>query len=162
MMNQKQAISYGKKIGVRYHVRNSNGGLLGGTKTLEAAKEMQKTKEELLHIIADHTGQLYEKILVDADRDYWMNSQEAVEYGMVDFCSVIVLMKDSNNYQKSTSGNMDCLFRMSSECGDQILLFICWMLFCYFYVGCYFAFASLLLITELEMAACSSHFHGFS
>ena len=42
MMNQNQAISYGKKIGVRYHVRNSNGGLLGGTKTLEAAKEMQK------------------------------------------------------------------------------------------------------------------------
>ena len=49
-----------------------------------AAKEMQKTKEELIHIIANHTGQLYEKILVDVDRDYWMNAQEAVEYGMVD------------------------------------------------------------------------------
>ena len=62
---------------------------LGGTEgqasdIMIAAKEMQKTKEELLHIIADHTGQLYEKILVDADRDYWMNAQEAVEYGMVD------------------------------------------------------------------------------
>jgi ATP-dependent Clp protease protease subunit len=45
---------------------------------------MQKTKEELLHILAEHTGQLYEKILADADRDYWMNAQEAVEYGMVD------------------------------------------------------------------------------
>ena len=62
---------------------------LGGTEgqasdIMIAAKEMQKTKEELLHIIADHTGQLYEKILVDSDRDYWMNAQEAVEYGMVD------------------------------------------------------------------------------
>ena len=49
-----------------------------------AAKEIQKTKEELLHILSEHTGQLYEKILADADRDYWMSANEALEYGMVD------------------------------------------------------------------------------
>ena len=49
-----------------------------------AAQEIQKTKEELLHIISDHTGQPYEKVFADADRDYWMTAQEAVEYGMVD------------------------------------------------------------------------------
>lgn len=62
---------------------------LGGTEgqasdIIIAAKEIQKTKEELLHILSEHTGQLYEKILSDADRDYWMSANEALEYGMVD------------------------------------------------------------------------------
>lgn len=62
---------------------------LGGTEgqasdIIIAAKEIQKTKEELLHILSEHTGQLYEKILADADRDYWMSANEALEYGMVD------------------------------------------------------------------------------
>ena len=62
---------------------------LGGTEgqasdIVIAAKEIQKTKEELLHILSEHTGQLYEKILADADRDYWMSANEALEYGMVD------------------------------------------------------------------------------
>ena len=35
MMNREQAIAYGKHIGVRYHIYNSNGCLVGGTKTLE-------------------------------------------------------------------------------------------------------------------------------
>lgn len=49
-----------------------------------AAKEIQKLKEELLGIISEHTGQTFEKILADADRDYWMTAKEALEYGMVD------------------------------------------------------------------------------
>ena len=62
---------------------------LGGTEgqasdIIIAAKEIQKTKEELLHILSEHTGQLYEKILADADRDYWRSANEALEYGMVD------------------------------------------------------------------------------
>ena len=42
MMNKEQALNYGKKIGVKYLIKNSNGGLLGGTTTKEAALEMQK------------------------------------------------------------------------------------------------------------------------
>lgn len=38
MMNKKQAIAYGKKIGCKFYVKNGNGGLLGGFTTLEAAK----------------------------------------------------------------------------------------------------------------------------
>lgn len=38
MMNRAQAEAYGKRIGCRYYVKNSNGGLLGGFKTLEAAE----------------------------------------------------------------------------------------------------------------------------
>lgn len=58
---------------------------------LIAAKEIEKTRTELFKIIAAHTGQPYEKIALDGDRDYWMSSQEAKEYGMVDK----VLIKDS-------------------------------------------------------------------
>ena len=45
-MNKEQAISYGKRIGVKYYVKNSNGGLLGGTTTKEAAIEMQQRWQE--------------------------------------------------------------------------------------------------------------------
>jgi len=51
---------------------------------LIAAKEIEKTRTELCDIIAQHSGQPFEKVFADADRDYWMNAQEALEYGMVD------------------------------------------------------------------------------
>ena len=51
---------------------------------LIAAKEIEKTRDELCRIIAEHTGQSFEKVFADADRDYWMNSEEALAYGMVD------------------------------------------------------------------------------
>lgn len=49
-----------------------------------AAKEIEKTKKELVSIIAEHSGQTVKKVLSDCDRDYWMTSKEAVDYGMVD------------------------------------------------------------------------------
>ena len=51
---------------------------------LIAAKQIEKTRTELCGIIAERSGQTFEKVLADADRDYWMTSQEALEYGMVD------------------------------------------------------------------------------
>jgi ATP-dependent Clp protease protease subunit len=51
---------------------------------LIAAKEIEKIREELYTIIAEHSGQPIEKIFADGERDYWMNSQEAKEYGMID------------------------------------------------------------------------------
>ena len=49
-----------------------------------AAKEIEKTRTELCSIIAEHSGQSFERILADADRDFWMTAQEAKDYGMVD------------------------------------------------------------------------------
>ena len=49
-----------------------------------AAKEIEKTRKELYDIISEHSGPPYEKVFADADRDYWMTSQEAKEYGMID------------------------------------------------------------------------------
>ncbi|MBL7952048.1 MAG: ATP-dependent Clp endopeptidase proteolytic subunit ClpP [Flavobacteriales bacterium] len=47
-------------------------------------KEVLKLKKELYDIIAHHSGQPYEKIDKDSDRDYWMTSTEAKEYGLID------------------------------------------------------------------------------
>ncbi|MBR4234283.1 MAG: ATP-dependent Clp protease proteolytic subunit [Bacteroidales bacterium] len=51
---------------------------------LIAAKEIEKLREELFRIIAEHTGQSYKKVAADGDRDYWMSAEEALAYGMVD------------------------------------------------------------------------------
>ena len=49
-----------------------------------AAKEIEKTRKELYDIISEQSGQPYDKVFADADRDYWMTAAEALEYGMVD------------------------------------------------------------------------------
>lgn len=51
---------------------------------LIAAREIEKTREELYRIISEHSGQTIERIAADADRDYWMSAQEAKDYGMID------------------------------------------------------------------------------
>ena len=51
---------------------------------LIAAKEIEKTRQELISIIAEHSGQPYDTVFADADRDFWMSSEEAREYGMID------------------------------------------------------------------------------
>jgi len=48
------------------------------------AKEINNLKKELYEIISDQTGQSYDKVSRDGDRDYWMTSKEAKRYGMVD------------------------------------------------------------------------------
>jgi ATP-dependent Clp protease, protease subunit len=61
------------------------GGAEGNASDIEiTAREILKLKKELYEIIALHTGNPIEKVEKDADRDYWMTSQEAVEYGMID------------------------------------------------------------------------------
>ena len=61
------------------------GGAQGqATEILIAAKEIEKTRTELFSIIAEHSGQPFDKVAADGERDYWMTAQEALEYGMVD------------------------------------------------------------------------------
>jgi ATP-dependent Clp protease protease subunit len=61
------------------------GGAEGKVSDIEiTVKEIMKLKKELYEILALHTGNPYEKVEKDADRDYWMTSQEAKEYGMID------------------------------------------------------------------------------
>lgn len=51
---------------------------------LITVNEIKKIKKELYEIIAFHTGQPVEKVATDSDRDYWMTSTEAKEYGLID------------------------------------------------------------------------------
>ena len=61
------------------------GGAEGQASDIEiTAREIQKLKKELYEIIALHSGQTYEKVYQDADRDYWMTAEEAKAYGMID------------------------------------------------------------------------------
>jgi ATP-dependent Clp protease protease subunit len=49
-----------------------------------AAKHILKIKERLNQVLAKHTGQSLAKIEKDTDRDFWLNAQEAKDYGLVD------------------------------------------------------------------------------
>ena len=51
---------------------------------LIAAKEIEKTREELISIISRHSGKPYQQVFADADRDFWMSADEALRYGMID------------------------------------------------------------------------------
>jgi ATP-dependent Clp protease protease subunit len=48
------------------------------------AKELNSIKKELYEIISEKTGQSYDRVYKDGDRDYWMNAQDAKKYGMID------------------------------------------------------------------------------
>ena len=61
------------------------GGIQGQASDIEiTAREILKLKEELYRIISEHSGQPFEKVERDSDRDYWMIASEAKEYGMID------------------------------------------------------------------------------
>ena len=61
------------------------GGVSGQTSDiLIEAKEIEKCRAELCRLIAEHSGQEYDKVFKDMDRNYWMTAEEAVAYGMVD------------------------------------------------------------------------------
>ena len=69
----------------RVMIHQPLGGIQGQASDIEiTAKEILKLKDELYQIIADKSGQTIERIRQDADRDHWMTSQEALEYGMID------------------------------------------------------------------------------
>jgi ATP-dependent Clp protease, protease subunit len=63
------------------------GGIAPGTQASDmdiTVREINKLKKELYEIISLHTGQDYDKVLSDCERDYWMIAQEAKEYGAID------------------------------------------------------------------------------
>ena len=69
----------------RVMIHQPMGGVKGqASDILIEAREIERTREELFAIIATHTGKTLEQIYCDADRDFWMTSSQAVEYGMVD------------------------------------------------------------------------------
>ena len=69
----------------RVMIHQPMGGAQGQASDIEiTAREIQKLKKELYTIISTHSGVPFEKVEKDSDRDYWMTSFEAKEYGMID------------------------------------------------------------------------------
>jgi ATP-dependent Clp protease, protease subunit len=69
----------------RVMIHQPHGGAQGQQSDIEiTAREYKKLKNELYEIIAHHSGQSFEKVEKDGDRDYWMKADEAKEYGMID------------------------------------------------------------------------------
>lgn len=66
-------------------IHQPSGGARGQASNIEIqAKEIIKTKELSAKILADNCGQDFDTVIRDFDRDYWMNAQESVDYGIVD------------------------------------------------------------------------------
>ncbi|MAU26611.1 MAG: ATP-dependent Clp protease proteolytic subunit [Muricauda sp.] len=78
----------GKRSGLthsRVMIHQPMSGAQGQASDIEiAAKEVLKLKDELYEIISKHSGQPFEKVYEDSDRDYWMKAEEAKKYGMID------------------------------------------------------------------------------
>jgi len=78
----------GKRSGLRHSrvmIHQPMSGAQGQASDIEiAAKEVVKLRDELYEIIGTHTGQNFDKIYEDSDRDFWMKAKEALEYGMID------------------------------------------------------------------------------
>ena len=78
----------GKRTALKHSrvlIHQPMGGAQGQASDIEiTAREILKLKDELYQIISDHSGQTVKKITKDGDRDFWMTSTEAKEYGMID------------------------------------------------------------------------------
>src|SRR5690554_2656096 len=78
----------GKRSGLthsRVMIHQPLGGAQGQASDIEiTAREILTLKKELYEIISKHSGQPYDKVHEDSDRDYWMKSDKAKEYGMID------------------------------------------------------------------------------
>jgi ATP-dependent Clp protease protease subunit len=67
------------------HMHQAVGGAQGQASDIEiAAREIMRLQDILRHILAKHTSQPLEKIIHDTDRDFYLNPEQAVEYGLVD------------------------------------------------------------------------------
>ncbi len=89
----------GKRFALRHSrvmIHQPMGGAQGQASDIEiTAREIIKLKKELYTIIADHSGQSFEKVEEDSDRDYWMTAQEALDYGMIDKVLIKEQQKES-------------------------------------------------------------------
>lgn len=78
----------GKRFALKHSrvmIHQPMGGAQGQASDIEiTAKQIQMLKKELYEIISEHSGQPFDKVERDSDRDYWMTSMEAKEYGMID------------------------------------------------------------------------------
>lgn len=95
------AVPKEKRFGLpnsRYLIHQPLGGMRGVATDIEIyAKDMEKIRAKLNKIIADETGMALDQVTKDTERDYWLDSEEAVNYGLI---SKIIDKKDFFNKKK--------------------------------------------------------------
>lgn len=78
----------GKRFALKHSrvmIHQPLGGAQGQASDIEiTAREIGKVKKELYTIISDHSGKPFDEVAKDSDRDFWMTSDEAKDYGMID------------------------------------------------------------------------------
>lgn len=68
----------------RYLIHQPSSGMKGVATDIQIhAKEMEKTRAIINRIISEQTGKPFEQVEKDTDRDYWLDAEEAVEYGLI-------------------------------------------------------------------------------
>ena len=84
------------------HMHQPMGGAQGQASDIEiAAREILRMQDKIRNVLSAHTGQAYEKIARDTDRDYYLPADQAMEYGIVD--EVLGASSGSENGDKSES-----------------------------------------------------------
>ena len=77
----------------RVMIHQPMGGVQGqASDMLIEVREMERLRDELYEIVSNHTGQPFDKVFTDSDRNFWMNAEEALSYRMVDS----ILMRQNN------------------------------------------------------------------
>jgi len=67
-----------------YLIHKPLSGIRGVATDIEIhARELEKLREKINRLIADETGQAFTQVEKDTDRDFWMNAEEAVKYGLI-------------------------------------------------------------------------------
>jgi ATP-dependent Clp protease protease subunit len=90
----------------RIMIHQGSGGFRGNTPDIEIQmREMLHLTDRLMHILADHTGQQFDRVKKDAERDYFMSAEEAKAYGLIDEVFV---------------GNTESLISMAQAAGGTI------------------------------------------
>jgi ATP-dependent Clp protease protease subunit len=90
----------------RIMIHQGSGGFRGNTPDVEIQmREMLHLTDRLMHVLADHTGQEYEKVKRDSERDYFMSAEDAKTYGLID---------------EVFTGNTESLISMAQKDGGEV------------------------------------------
>jgi ATP-dependent Clp protease protease subunit len=90
----------------RIMIHQGSGGFRGNTPDVEIQmREMLHLTDRLMHVLADHTGQEYEKVKRDSERDYFMSAEDAKTYGLID---------------EVFAGNTESLISMAQKDGGEV------------------------------------------
>ena len=87
------------------HMHQPMGGAQGQASDIEiAAREILRMQDKIRQILAENTGQAYDKIARDTDRDYYLNAQQALEYGIIDEVLGAPSQNEAGNGGKPSEG----------------------------------------------------------